>query len=337
MEIGTGRELQPGVHQITLALPMALNHVHCYLVEGREGYFLIDTGINSPEAFDTLARYFQQIGIRMGDIAGIAVTHFHPDHLGLAGQLKQLSGAPLIMHEWELERSKLIMDRFAGTDPDMVDLLITNGLPQEEFEKFGQARVDMLNGWLPGPLDRVEHLLRADEPLTVGGARYQALITPGHSNGHTCYYDPARNLLFSGDHILGKITPHIGIYSDEDKDHNPLIDYVESLDKIARLAPTQALPAHGPVIEHARERVNQILDHHEGRKRLMLEALGDTPRSAYDVALDVFGRNNPRLEGFGRFMALTETLAHLELLTTQRQVDKLTRGERIVYQARKAA
>jgi len=84
----TTTELEPGLVQVTMPLPWALDHVHCYLLEGREGWTVVDAGLGTDQ---TLAWWEQVLGGRR--VARIVITHYHPDHLGASAGLARLTGA----------------------------------------------------------------------------------------------------------------------------------------------------------------------------------------------------------------------------------------------------
>src|SRR5436305_5337458 len=72
------RAFAPGIRRLTLPLPTGPKHVHCYLVDGT----LFDTGLGLGDApwAET-------------DVARIAITHFHPDHVGGAETAARSTGA----------------------------------------------------------------------------------------------------------------------------------------------------------------------------------------------------------------------------------------------------
>ncbi|MEM4246347.1 MAG: MBL fold metallo-hydrolase, partial [Candidatus Bathyarchaeia archaeon] len=95
-------EIFKGIYQVKVPLPApGLDHINAYLVEGTKGNLLIDTGWNTPEAFTMLKQDLLSNGFQLKDITYVAVTHMHPDHYGLAGRIKQISGATIAMSEPE--------------------------------------------------------------------------------------------------------------------------------------------------------------------------------------------------------------------------------------------
>ena len=132
--------------------------------------------------------------------------------------------------------------------------------------------------------------------------------------------------MFSGDHILEKITPNISLHSYSG--HDPLGDYLNSLRATLKLGTRRLLPSHGLVVEDPERRIHELLQHHDRRLQKCLEALGSRPTTAYEVSLQMFGT---ALDAFGRWMALGETLSHLEHLVHQGFVAKIDENDCVCY------
>ncbi|MBM3132542.1 MAG: MBL fold metallo-hydrolase, partial [Chloroflexi bacterium] len=95
-------EIIAGIHQIKLPLKdNPLGYVNTYLLRGTDGWTLIDAGWNDAESFEALNAQLADLGLTIGDISRIIVTHIHPDHFGMAGRIKEISGAELALHEIE--------------------------------------------------------------------------------------------------------------------------------------------------------------------------------------------------------------------------------------------
>src|SRR5258708_29516806 len=102
------REVYTDILALTLPLPFELQSVNVYLVALSDGYQLIDCGMNTEAAFETLRTAMEKRGLAWTDIRQILLTHMHPDHMGMAARLLELSGAQLAMHEVELRYLKLV-------------------------------------------------------------------------------------------------------------------------------------------------------------------------------------------------------------------------------------
>ena len=161
------------------------------------------------------------------------------------------------------------------------------------------------------------HLVQGGETMAIGGRAFELIWTPGHTEGHLCVLDRATNTIFTGDHMLARITPHIGMW--RNNGDSPLHAYEESLALIEHMAPARALPAHEAPIEDVPERARELRQHHEERRQDVLGVMSPQTRPALDIAKDVFrGREG----GMQTFLALSETLAHLDALVREGLVVK---------------
>lgn len=317
---GPPLECAPGLYQLTIPLPFRLNHVHVYLVEADDGFILVDTGVNTSDAFSSLKRKLDDIGLTVHDITQVIITHFHSDHCGQAARIRDLGRAQIAMGDTE---RTVWEGAQAGLDNQPEEQFLHHGLPPQQ----AKAHVEVLPYLksLGTPFD-IDLRLGPGQTLVAKRRRFEAFITPGHTPGHVCLFLPEEKLMFSGDHILQKITPNIGLHPYSGPD--PLGDYLQSLRATLALGATRLLPAHGPVVEDPETRIHELLQHHDRRLQSCLEALGSTPQTAYAVSLQVFGTS---LDHFGRWMAMGETLSHLEHLVHQGQVVKANGRDYIRY------
>ncbi|MBI3327829.1 MAG: MBL fold metallo-hydrolase [Nitrospinae bacterium] len=309
MSDGPPIEIAPGLYQLTIPMPFKLNHVHLYLLEADEGFILIDTGVNTSESFAGLKRKMDDLGLDLSAITQIVITHFHSDHCGQAARIRELSKAQIVMGA--TERSTL--DRVqANPNEERAEQFLRHGLPPEQAMQYADVLPYLKSLSLPFDVDlRVGH----GQTLLAKRRRLEAFITPGHTPGHVCLFLPEEKIMFSGDHILQKITPNIGFHSYSGP--NPLGDYLHSLQSTRTLGATLLLPSHGPIVEDPEARIHELLQHHDRRLQACLDTLGPSPTTAYDVSLKVFGTS---LSYFERWLALGETLSHLEHLVHEGQV-----------------
>lgn len=317
---GPPLELAPGLYQLTIPLPFRLNHVHVYLVEADDGFILIDTGVNTSEAFAGLKRKLDDIGLDFRDVTQLVITHFHSDHCGQAARIRDLGRAQVVMGETERATWEEVQ---AGPNHEREEEFLHHGLPPEQAKQYAKVLPYLTSLSLPFAVDlRIGH----GHTLLAKQRRLEAFITPGHTPGHVCLFLPEEKIMFSGDHILQKITPNISLHRHSGLD--PLGDYLHSLRATLKLGAKQLLPSHGPVIEAPETRIHELLQHHARRLQSCVEALGPAPQTAYEVSLQVFGT---ALDHFGRWMALGETLSHLEHLVHQGQVTKVDAGDCVRY------
>jgi glyoxylase-like metal-dependent hydrolase (beta-lactamase superfamily II) len=283
-------ELGDSIRRLTFPLPMGPGHVHCYLLEADDGWTLVDTGLGLPNAEQRW---------RNVDAARIVITHFHPDHVGGGEDAQAFTGAQVLQGATDYEQCERIWGR-ADWSERLADYLEGHGLPEAVADQLRhEARVfGPFIRWARDP----QLLAEGDE---VDGWRVFEL--PGHADGHICLLRDG--VLIAGDHLLGAITPTVGLYPDSRPD--PLGDYLASLERTIELAPELALPGHGEPIADPAARAREIIEHHRNRLDETAAALGPEPRNAHEVSLALFGDN---LDASGRRFALAETLAHLERL-----------------------
>jgi glyoxylase-like metal-dependent hydrolase (beta-lactamase superfamily II) len=317
-------EVSPGVYWFKMPSTMdGSGHVNIYLARGREGFLLVDAGWNTPESFEALSRGMQEIGADVRDISQIVCTHVHPDHYGMAGRIKKLSGATLAMHHLE---AGFITPRYVTMEEllhETDQMLAANGVPEEETDRLRDATVDLVPLVVPTPPDITLH---DGETVSTGIFNFRVVWTPGHSSGHICLYEPEKKLLFSGDHILPKITPNISVHPQSIE--NPLGRYLKSLKETRRLNVELTLPGHDEPFTRLIPRIDQILRHHEERNREMMAMLNAGPRTAFQIAQEVRWGTWTKwteLPAFHQRMAIFETLAHLEMMAANRQLDRLPR------------
>ncbi|MDY6970762.1 MAG: MBL fold metallo-hydrolase [Thermodesulfobacteriota bacterium] len=320
------REVLPGIYQMRMPLPNSpLGHLNAYVLEGDDGWALIDTGWDFPGAFSSAKRQLKEKGIDLDAISQIFITHVHVDHYGLIGRLKEASGASTAFHEKEAA----FLSKMAASELEfsaLMELQLTeNGMSLRETS--GLDFILDVGGTLIYPLDPPDKILRDGDRISIGRFNFEVIWTPGHSEGHVCLYEPDKRVLLSGDHILPTITPNINVYPFSEND--PLRSYLASLKRVEKLPVHLILPAHEDVFEGLQQRVGEITSHHKERTRHIMKALLGEAKTAYQIALELPWTLNSitgekasfvDLDAFGKVMATGETLAHLQYLRGEGKV-----------------
>src|SRR5580765_4693845 len=293
--------LEDGVRRLTLPLPTGPKHVHCYLVDGT----LFDTGLGLGDA------PWEGAGIER-----IAITHFHPDHVGGAAAAAAATGAPVLQGGLDYAQCERVWgsadwpERMAawfrqqGAPAEVADELIEQGHAFAAFVKYA-LDPDLIY-----------------EGSTLAG--WDVVELPGHADGHLGFLRDG--VLIVGDHLLQRISPAVGLYPESRPD--PLGDYLASLERTIELAPRIVYPGHGEPILDADVRARELIEHHRRRLDETAAALGDEPRSAYEISLDVFGTD---LEPTQRRFAVAETLSHLERLVREGRAAGGGDDQRVFY------
>jgi glyoxylase-like metal-dependent hydrolase (beta-lactamase superfamily II) len=321
------QEVADNIYKFRLPMPGRLDHINVYLVKENNRTSMVDTGLPTPESWAALNECLEKLAMKLTDVTDIFVTHSHPDHIGQLYKIRKAApAARLHMHRREVA---LMEDRNLHPEESerrMYEWFISNGaneLAEENTRGFRFPAVPQF-----GPEDR---LLEGDEKLPLGeGAEgeWEVMWTPGHTAGHFVLHNRTRHMMLSGDHLLGQISSNVGKYPGSTED--PLGDYLGSLNKIAELNLQQVFPAHGMPFNDYKERADNLIKHHRERLEKMYAAVEKQPTTAAQVVKYVWG---DRLEGFDRFLALVETLSHLERLVRERRVVPEQRDNIIYYRA----
>ncbi len=306
-------------------MPFELRHVNVYLLRDGDGFTLIDTGLQTDESRQALQTKLDALRVPVDRVRRILITHIHPDHFGLAAELRERSGAELVIHRLEVA---LMEPRYARAEDlvhDVAAWLSRNGVPQTEAEFLKSASMaarEFVSVVEP------DTLLEGSERLSIAGGELIAIWTPGHSPGHCCFYWPQRRLLFSGDHLLPKISPNIGLHPQSGAD--PLADYLASLARIGRLEVSQVLPAHGDPFADHHGRIAAIVDHHKERKDAVVRLASEREQTGWELAGRLFHGIMER-NVFQQRLALQETLAHCQSLAEEGRISKQVRGGRVSW------
>jgi glyoxylase-like metal-dependent hydrolase (beta-lactamase superfamily II) len=308
-------ELEGGIRRVTFAMPLGLDHVHSYLLPASEGgWNVVDTGLGLPDAAE---RWREALAELDEPVRRILITHFHPDHVGAARDLAELTGAPVFQGADDYEQCVRTWGE-QRIESRMPEYLVQHGTPEADVESFREESraFGQLVRFAPGP----SLLDPGDE---VDG--WQVLGLPGHADGHIVFLRDG--VLVAGDTLLGTISPNVGLYPDSRPD--PLGDYLGSLERIIDLGPRVALPGHGEVIDDPAGRARELIAHHGVRLDETAAALDGKPQTAYDVSLSLFP---DELSATLRRFALAETRAHLEYLVARGGAERLD-GDRVSYTA----
>lgn len=320
--------LQPisRVTGLKVPVPLPVHYTNCYIIDTQDGYIVVDTGMDSMAAKGEWEAFIRQTDLDHSTVRLLFVTHFHPDHLGLAQWLSDRWRCPVTMMKGEAE--------FAGT------LRSPERSPEEDARTQAFYRVQnvpdaIINNWLT--LDQafrktvtipsVFETVTDGENKTIGAVELTFLEQGGHTGHQGLVYLPQQNALLTGDQVLARITPNVSLWPLGPT--NPLQDYMTSLTRLLTLPHPLGLPAHESIIDDVNVRVTEILSHHERRNQKLLSFLHEGPAAAYDLTRRLFSRP---LDDYQLQFAIGETLAHLEFLRAQERIAATQSDARIVYE-----
>ena len=310
-------EVAPGVFWLRMPLPFQLDHINLWLLRDGSGWTIIDTGF--PD--DGVRASWRQILDRLdGPVRRLIVTHFHPDHLGLATWLMTETGAPLWMTTGEFLTAHVVWNEVGGHGARfMVEQFRQHGLDAERLGKF-EKRGSGYRKAVPS-LPEYYHRLKAGDWATVDGKKWQILIGHGHAPEHMALYCPELDVLISGDMLLPRISTNISVFA-ATPEADALRWYLDSLDEMARDIPakTLVLPSHGLPFTGVQERVRALHLHHEERLQALENSCEQAPQSAAGLLDVLFNR---QLDTHQTMFAMGEAIAHLNYLE---QAGRLSRS-----------
>jgi glyoxylase-like metal-dependent hydrolase (beta-lactamase superfamily II) len=312
-------QVRPGLWSIPVPIPNnPLRYVLVYALELQGGgVALVDAGWNTDEAWSFLSDGLAAAGGSIADVRAVMVTHIHPDHYGLAGRVREASGAWIGLHPAD---AVMLEGRYGDTD-ELVDkmfhLLADSGVPPDRLPDLALASMALKS---MVTMAEPDVLFEDGKEIELPGWSLRTIWTPGHSPGHVCFFSEQHKLLISGDHVLPRITPNISVHSQQFS--NPLGDYLASLLKVHNLGTEEVLPAHEYRFSDLGARLDELIDHHRQRLEEIEEALEERPGStAWEITLKLhWSRPWDEIESFMQRQANGETLAHLVLLEVQDRV-----------------
>ena len=303
-------EIAPGLLWLRLALPFRLDHVNVYALRDGDGYAILDTGIFDDATKSVWTALLD--GPLAEPITRIIVSHYHPDHAGMAGWLADRTGAPVLMPATEYLNSLVLM-----LDPGALD-----SEPYRSFYRghgLDEATTDVLltqgNRYLKmvAPLPRTYRRLIAGETLLIDGHSFHVSTAGGHSPEQALLHAPSRQIFLCADQVLARISPNISVEA-HDPDGDPLGIYLRSLAALRASIPadTLVLPGHNLPFVGLHTRIDELTAHHHARCDAIEAACRKQPQNVLELMPVIFRRpiDDPHQMGF----AFSEALAHVNFM-----------------------
>ena len=243
-------QILPDLYQIQIPLPgNPLRVLNSYFIRGKERDLLIDTGFNLDESWSAMQQALHELDVNM-DYTDLFITHYHSDHIGLIGHLSTIHNTIWMSEpDANLIEANYTDNVFRTTTLNHLyhSGLLADGVPNlpEEDAVVKYASRDLVT---------FSYMQQGDN-INIGRYHFTCIETPGHTQGHICLYDPEKKLFISGDHLLAKITPNIGLWV---FNRNPLGEYLDSLEKTYVLDIDLVLPGHRVLITDHKKRIEEL-------------------------------------------------------------------------------
>jgi glyoxylase-like metal-dependent hydrolase (beta-lactamase superfamily II) len=314
-------QVRPGLWSVPVPIPQSpLRYTLSYLFASDAGIVVVDPGWDTDTAWAALTNGLAAAGATVSDVTGVVVTHVHPDHHGLSTRIRNASGAWVAMHPADRDTlTARTWNAAAGPAADRA-WFRSCGVPDDDAAALaltGDSVAPFLEMAEPDVL-----LEDGDQVPVPGGAQIRAVWTPGHTPGHLCLYDEAAGVLLTGDHLLPRITPNVGLQAHGET--ASLSQYLTSLRRLEAYDTAEALPGHEYRFRGITARVRALLRHHEERCQEILAVLRQHDgRTVWQVTQRLsWSRGWDAVHGFMRRAALGETAAHLEHLCARGDVSR---------------
>jgi glyoxylase-like metal-dependent hydrolase (beta-lactamase superfamily II) len=304
--------LADGIGWTRSPVPGSLNHINLWILEDGDGVALVDCGLNMPAAREAWDALFA------GPLAGRTVTrvictHFHPDHLGLAGWLCERFGVRLWMTrgEWLFARM-LTADVREAPPADALAYWRAAGWSEDRIAE------EAAKGWgrfaaMVSPMPVAMIRLQDGDRLEIGARSWRIVIGSGHSPEHACLVDDQGGLMIAGDQVLPRITSNVSLSLSE-PEADPLGEWLASIAKLKTLpGDLLVLPSHGEPFTGLHARLDALAEGHRGRLDALHAYLAE-PRRALDCFTILFGR---KIEDGSLGLATGEAMAHLRHLEVE--------------------
>lgn len=298
-----------GIYWLRMPLPISLNHINLWLIEGEDSFTIVDTGWATAE---NIGIWKQVAADLIGDkpVEQVVVTHMHPDHAGLAGWLCNAHRSKLVMSRAEFLNCHLLLNYKPGETPEeATDFYQAAGYTERQLQNY---RTHFgLYGQLVHALPHSYQRLQDGETLRMGDENWRIVVGEGHSPEHVCLHNTERNIFISGDQLLPTISSNVSVWPTEPH-ANPLKEWLQSCQYLSEQIDDEVLvlPAHGKPFQGGRSRLQYQISEIEHNLESLLAFLSE-PRRAVDTFEVLF---KSKITGSNLMMATGESLSHLHCL-----------------------
>jgi glyoxylase-like metal-dependent hydrolase (beta-lactamase superfamily II) len=300
------------IHCLPIPTPFAVGRVNVYLVED-DPLTLVDAGPNSATSLTTLEGALAEHGRRVEDLERIVVTHQHIDHIGLVQILADRSGAEVVALEALAPWLARYGEGMEADDAFSEAIMARNGIPEDV--RFALRAVSgAFRAW--GAAATVTTTVREGDTIAFAERTWHVFHRPGHSPSDTVFHDAERGELIGGDHLIKHISSNPLISRPLDGAADPgerpqaLAIYLDSLTKTREMELVRVLPGHGEEIHGHAQLIEERFRMHERRARKLLGLIADRPRTAYELAQEMWGN----VAVTQAYLTLSEVLGHVDLL-----------------------
>ena len=317
-------EVADGIYWVRMALPMLIDHVNVYILEGPQDLTIIDTGLNFKECRSAWLKIIKN-NFGTKPVKNVLLTHHHPDHIGLLGWFHDNFDINVYASRtsWLLGRM-LYLDKQSKPSKQAMDFWIQAGMDKTTFDrKCKDKPFNFSDGVANFPLGFIS--LNQGEEISLSGKNWRIEIGQGHAPDHVTLWGLDVPIVIAGDQIIPGISSNLGVYPTE-----PLLDtvggWLSSCNRFLKLAHSNhfVLPGHNLPFLGLSTRLRQLIDNHvSALDRIEYElSLGEC--TAVDLFQPIFKRKINQSE-YG--LALAEAVGHLNYFRAREMVTVSVRDD----------
>jgi len=309
---------------IALPTPFYVGPVNVYVI-AEEPLTIIDTGPKTKDAINALRAGLRNARLLVSDIQRIVLTHAHEDHCGLARSLRdEAKNAQVFVHNWETGHR---VGRLEYEEHRI--LLVRAGVPDDEIQAM-RRMYESVRQYADSLADDEYNHLSDEAELNFTNGSLRILHTPGHTPGSCSFLREADRTVIAGDCVLKRITPNPVLSPDPidpSKRFPSLAEYLVSLARLRSFAPTLVYGGHGEPVRDYEELFNRYVRAINERQQAVIGLLPKEGASAWDIAGAMF----PGSDDVHRFLAVSEAVAHLDLLHSEGKIALELSSSKEVY------
>lgn len=311
-------EVASGVYWLRVPLPIALDHINLWILKDNDGWTLVDSGFDDPASKQVWEQVFKNF-LKPSEVKRIIITHYHPDHIGLASWLSLRCDCPILISRGEFLHYRSILERKPNYFADNVNQYLCelgfDDAQKRAYQKFFEVDTKPAES-------RVQQSMCSyiadNNELQINGLTWRVIVGNGHSPEHACLYCEELNLLISGDQSIPRISSNVSVLPSNRHD-DPLGDWLNSCEKLRDNVPlgTLILPSHQEPFVGNDKRMQNLLDDHNAQLNRLRLAISEGPLNAGKARTVLFNRE---LNMIDTFLATGETLAHLNYLLHRNEI-----------------
>ncbi|MFD0770759.1 MBL fold metallo-hydrolase [Bacillus sp. CGMCC 1.60114] len=313
------------IHRMEIPVPFAVETVNVFLVEG-ETPTLIDTGTNTEESRLALEKQLGALGYKVEDIETVVLTHHHADHCGLLNIFSERTN--IVGHPWNepwITQDPQFLKRYQQF---FLEASVQFGVPEVLLPQGALLTKTMIYSCKRS----LTHTVREGDSI-ASLPEFTVIETPGHASTHISLYRERDGLLIGGDALIGHISSNPLLeppYEGETERAKPMLQYNETLKRLASMNISRILSGHGEDVLDVAELVNERLQKQEARAFKVLNLLKEQPMTAFEVCVKLF----PTLYEKQLPLTISETVGQLDFLAYNQQVMIDKSSEQWIYYAK---